>query len=216
VFFFGQVVHAGENFLIVHFVPSVGLPDGELPTGVRCASRPVTPSSLLRPRAPRSGTAERDTRYWQLMRSGLSNAAACKVLGVCRQTGVRIRASHHQQTPAVVPPAGSSGRYLSLRERCRIADLLRLDCSLRAIAAELGRAPSTIKTRRTALRRSRPRWPYSKAERRADDRDPRPRHLGRDRSLRRRGRRFAFLTTVVPAAQVADQKEDHAAASFQV
>lgn len=37
------------------------------------------------------------------------------------------------------------GRYLTLCERLQIADLLRLDCSLRAIAVELGRSPSTIK-----------------------------------------------------------------------
>jgi IS30 family transposase len=38
-----------------------------------------------------------------------------------------------------------SGRYLDVRERLQIADLLRLGCSLRRIAAELGRHPSTIK-----------------------------------------------------------------------
>jgi IS30 family transposase len=38
-----------------------------------------------------------------------------------------------------------SSRYLDIRERLQIADLLRLGCSLRRIAAELGRHPSTIK-----------------------------------------------------------------------
>jgi IS30 family transposase len=38
-----------------------------------------------------------------------------------------------------------SGRYLDVRERLQIADLLRLGCSVRRIAAELGRHPSTIK-----------------------------------------------------------------------
>lgn len=58
----------------------------------------------------------------------------------------RIRARNRQQTaPSAPRPATSAGRYLSLRERLQIADLLRLDYSLRAIATELGRAPSTIK-----------------------------------------------------------------------
>jgi transposase, IS30 family len=100
---------------------------------------------LLRRRAPRSDVEIRDTQYWQLMRSGMTNTAACKILGVTRRTGSQIRARYRRQTmPAqrAVPP---SGRYLSLRERLQIADLLRLGCSMRAIAHQLGRSPSTIK-----------------------------------------------------------------------
>lgn len=33
----------------------------------------------------------RDVRYWELMRSGLTNTSACKILGVSRQLGTRIR-----------------------------------------------------------------------------------------------------------------------------
>jgi len=43
----------------------------------------------------------------------------------------------------VVPPAGPS-RYLSEDERIHIADRLREKASLRAVAAELGRSPSTV------------------------------------------------------------------------
>jgi IS30 family transposase len=75
----------------------------------------------------------------------MTNTAACKILGVTRRTGVVIRARHRQQTPTPARPGGRSGRYLSLTERLQIADLLRLDYSLRQIARELGRAPSTIK-----------------------------------------------------------------------
>jgi transposase, IS30 family len=100
---------------------------------------------LLRRRAPRSDVQVLDTRYWQLMRSGVTNTAGCKILGVTRRTGVRIRARYRQQTAARTRQAAWSGRYLSLRERLQIADLLRLGCSLRRIAAELGRSPSTIK-----------------------------------------------------------------------
>lgn len=100
---------------------------------------------LMRARAPRSDTQERDTRYWELMRSGVTNTEASRILGMHRKTGTRIRAGRHQQT-APPPQAGTPiGRYLSPRERLQIADLLRLGCSIRAIAAELGRSPSTIK-----------------------------------------------------------------------
>ncbi|HEY0695208.1 MAG TPA: helix-turn-helix domain-containing protein [Kribbella sp.] len=44
-------------------------------------------------------------------------------------------------------PVSSSGRYLSLHERLRIADLLRLGCSMRAIAVELGAQPFDDQTR---------------------------------------------------------------------
>jgi len=100
---------------------------------------------LMRTRAPRSDVRMRDTRYWELMRSGLTNTAACTILGVTRRTGGRIRARNHQQTAPPARPGASAGRYLSLRERLQIADLLQLDYSLRAIATELGRAPSSIK-----------------------------------------------------------------------
>lgn len=93
----------------------------------------------------RADARDRDTRYWELMRSGMTNTGACKILGVTRKTGQRIRARRRHQSVAVTRPATPSGRYLSLTERLRIADLMRLDYSMRGIAAELGRAPSTIK-----------------------------------------------------------------------
>ena len=43
------------------------------------------------------------------------------------------------------PGRVSTGRYLDLRERLQISDLLRLGFSLRGVADELGRHPSTIK-----------------------------------------------------------------------
>jgi IS30 family transposase len=79
------------------------------------------------------------------MRCGMTNTAACKILGVTRRTGSRIRARYRQQTAAPARPAAKPGRYLTLRERLQIADLLRLGCSLRATALELGRSPSTVK-----------------------------------------------------------------------
>jgi len=101
--------------------------------------------ALLQGRAARSDVQRRDTRYWELMRSGLSNTAACKLLGVSRRTGGRIRQRHRHQTATATVKQPSDGRYLSLSERLQIADLLALGLSMRAVAAELGRSPSTVK-----------------------------------------------------------------------
>jgi transposase, IS30 family len=89
--------------------------------------------------------AELVDTYWQLMRSGETNTSACKVLGMSRRSGTTIRRAHQYQTRVLVPRVVWSGRYLDVRERLQIADLLRLGFSLRRIAAELGRHPSTIK-----------------------------------------------------------------------
>ncbi len=86
----------------------------------------------------------RDIRYWELMRSGMTNTAACKILGVSRQLGTRIRQRSRYQTRPPAPPE-HGGRYLSLWERLKIADLLGFGWSLRRIAGELGRSPSTVK-----------------------------------------------------------------------
>lgn len=89
--------------------------------------------------------AELVDTYWQLMRSGETNTSACRVLGMSRRSGTTIRRAHQYQTRVRVPGVVWSGRYLDVRERLQIADLLRLGFSLRRIAAELGRHPSTIK-----------------------------------------------------------------------
>ena len=108
---------------------------------IRSAVRQAAVSS-----APAPSRAElREARYWELMRSGLTNAAACRILGVSRRAGSRIRQRSRYQTVAQARPERWSGRYLSLPERLEIADLLGFGWSLRKIAAELGRSPSTIK-----------------------------------------------------------------------
>ena len=89
--------------------------------------------------------AELDDTYWQLMRSGETNMSASRVLGMRRRSGTKIRRAHQYQTRVLVPRVAWSGRYLDLRERLQIADLIRLGFSMRRIAAELGRHPSTIK-----------------------------------------------------------------------
>jgi len=109
---------------------------------VRASSRHV--ELLMQPRA-RSKGEQREQRYWELMRQGMTNTAACKVLGVNRRTGTLIRARHRHQSAARAQQERCSGRYLSLHERLQIADLLHLGSSMRQIAAELGRSPSTVK-----------------------------------------------------------------------
>ena len=99
---------------------------------------------LMQPRR-RSKTEQREQRNWELMRQGMTNTAACKLLGVSRRTGGLIRQRHRHQTAERAAKRLSGGRYLSLRERLQIADLLALGLSMRAVAAELGRSPSTVK-----------------------------------------------------------------------
>jgi hypothetical protein len=41
---------------------------------------------------------------WQLMRSGETNASACRVLGMSRRSGTTIRRAHQYQTRVLVPP----------------------------------------------------------------------------------------------------------------
>jgi len=89
--------------------------------------------------------ATRDDAYWQLMRSGETNASASRLLGMHRRPGTNIRRAQQHQTRPPVRPAASAGRYLDLRERLQICDLLGLGFSLRGVANELGRHPSTIK-----------------------------------------------------------------------
>ncbi|RFA06751.1 IS30 family transposase [Subtercola boreus] len=85
----------------------------------------------------------RNDKYWQLMRDGLSNADACRLLGMTEANGRSIRKRAHFTIPSLIRPP-NAGRYLDGRERLQIADLLRLGHSMRQIATELGRQPSTI------------------------------------------------------------------------
>lgn len=91
-------------------------------------------------RLPRK-RAERE-RFWELRSQGMSRAEIAVEIGAnadtlklwARQTGgVRPR-----------PPATPSGRYLSLEERERIADLKTAGATKAEIAADLGRHASTI------------------------------------------------------------------------
>jgi IS30 family transposase len=100
-------------------------------------------------------TAQR-ARYVELARQGLSNGEICHILGIVRRTGTkwrygyRLRDAETGRVHSYPPmadfnrPMFSSPRLLSEEERIRIADLVRAGKSIRAVAASLGRAPSTI------------------------------------------------------------------------
>jgi IS30 family transposase len=98
--------------------------------------------------------AETRVEYARLMRQGISNAEACRMLKINRRTGMRwrhgrtVKKAHKRETIyapifKIAPPV-ISPRYLSEDERVQIADALQFGTSLRGIAVALGRSPSTI------------------------------------------------------------------------
>jgi IS30 family transposase len=130
------------------------------------------------------------------MREGLGNAAASRLVGVNRKTGHRWRYGRSVATrtgeirtyPAIVTPADPmSARFLSEAERISIADGLIQGRSIRTIAGELGRAPSTIsrEIRRNQDTETGAYHPF-RAQRRAGGRRVRrrPSKLVRDLELR--------------------------------
>jgi IS30 family transposase len=135
----------------------------------------------------RTKAEDREARYWELMRSAMSNTAACRVLGMSRRTGTLIRKRRRHQSFAPPGEASCSGRYLSLRERLQIADLLTLGYSMRRVAAELGRSPSTIKRELDRHRDHEGRYLPQVADHAAAEgrRRPRPHKLVADPALRR-------------------------------
>ena len=111
--------------------------------------------------------------YWLARRKGLNNTRATILIGVDRNQGTRwMRAARENGIPR---PRSTSARYLSLAERETIADGLRQGRPLRAIAAELGRAPSTVsrELRRNACPAQNRYGPFA-ADRRAEERARRP------------------------------------------
>ncbi len=108
-----------------------------------------------RKRTPAGGVqAEKQQRYVQLIAQGVNNSEACRLVGINRKTGNRWRYGRRVRNSAgalvIYAPVKinearpRSPRYLSEQERIQIADLLAAKTSLRGIAEQLGRAPSTI------------------------------------------------------------------------
>jgi IS30 family transposase len=97
---------------------------------------------------------EKRAAFAGLIARGVPNAEACRIVGINRRTGTRWRYGREITSssgvrlhyPSVINAAKReiSDRYLSEQERVRIADLRRAGLGVRAIAAEVGRSPSTI------------------------------------------------------------------------
>jgi transposase, IS30 family len=106
-------------------------------------------------RTPLGGVqVEKQRNYLRLIAQGVNNAEACRRVGINRKTGNRWRygrtvrnsagASVHYPPVTVTEPKPRHPRYLSELERIRIADLRAAGATIRAVAADLGRAPSSI------------------------------------------------------------------------
>ncbi|MBT2595983.1 IS30 family transposase [Arthrobacter sp. ISL-72] len=120
------------------------------------------------------------------MKKGHSNSAACRILGIHKNTGQRwlhgrngveglVQQGLDPRPRKAVPMASGSSRYLSEDERIYIADRLLVRASLQSIARDLGRSPSTISRE---LARNRPdsrRYHPFRAQKMAQKRKPRPR-----------------------------------------
>jgi transposase, IS30 family len=154
-----------------------------------------------RRRTPAGGVqAEKQQRYVQLIAQGVSNAEACRLVGINRRTGTRWRYGRRVRNsggdvvnyPAVkitkVRPR--SPRYLSEPERIRIADLRSAGATVRGIASALGRAPSTIS--REIRRNSDPDGRY---------RPHHAEHVARMRACKPRTRRIAGDAVLAEASR---------------
>src|ERR1017187_7914265 len=97
-------------------------------------------------------SAKRDL-YIELMSRGVSNTAACRAAGVNRRTGTRWRRGRtvvnragqaRTYKPILDERTQVSERFLSEAERVMIAEGLVARHTIRSIAADLGRSPSTV------------------------------------------------------------------------
>lgn len=136
-----------------------------------------------RRRTPAGGVqAEKQQRYVRLIAQGISNAEACRLVGINRRTGTRWRYGRSVRNSAGevlhYPPVKiekarpRSPRYLSEQERIVIADLLAAGTTVRGIATEMGRSPSTVS--REIRRNSDPDGRYRPHSRRACRQGARP------------------------------------------
>jgi transposase, IS30 family len=102
---------------------------------------------------PAPQTAKRE-QFARVIARGVSNAEACRLVGVNPRTGKRWRqgrtilsssgAKLHYPAVITTGKCEISPSYLSEDERVRIGDLRRAGHGVRAIAAELHRPPCTI------------------------------------------------------------------------
>ncbi|MET8054978.1 IS30 family transposase [Streptosporangium sp. NPDC005286] len=129
------------------------------------------------------------------MDQGFSHNTACQIVGINSRTGRRWRNGYNptagkKGAPPVrgqVAPQVGPSRYLREEDRIHIADRVREKVSIREIARELGRAPSTIsrEVRRNRHPTNGQYRPHA-AQARADARRPRPKpsKIGQNPELR--------------------------------
>ena len=84
------------------------------------------------------------TAYRSLVTNGTGKREAARTVGINYRTAKRWDTQDALTATSTPPVLVISSRYLSEPERIRIADLHRARVSLRAIARELDRSPSTI------------------------------------------------------------------------
>nr|WP_174856020.1 IS30 family transposase [Streptomyces hyaluromycini] len=141
------------------------------------------------------------------MEQGYSTREAARIVGINLRTGKRWRNGRRASgdSKAVSPIYQGTGQmsvypesegpprpshYLQEHDRIHIADRLREKASVRQIAGELGRSPSTISREIRRNRRAMPKggWSYQPfhAHRRAERRRPRPKagKIGQNAELR--------------------------------
>ncbi|MFD7232851.1 helix-turn-helix domain-containing protein [Streptomyces sp. NPDC059881] len=89
--------------------------------------------------------------YLPLTQQGYSNREASRIVGINPRTGKRWRNGWHsppwrKPKPPITAeaPVAEQSRHLREADRIHIADRLREKASIRQIAAELGRSPSTV------------------------------------------------------------------------
>jgi transposase, IS30 family len=138
----------------------------------------------LRGRPPVPGAVR--ARFWDGVRSGLSLRAAAEAAGVRRH----LAEGWFREAGGVAGngPRAGGGRYLSLAEREEIAALAAAGEGVRAIAAQLGRAPSTVSRelrRNSSAVHGRRRYRAVAAQARAEQRArrPKPAKLAQDAGL---------------------------------
>lgn len=106
------------------------------------------------PGRPTVGRREHRQQFWEGIARGLTSEQAAIAAGVSQAVGTRWFRECGGMPPLSLQPL--SGRYLSFAEREEIAILQAGGRSIREIAAQLGRSPSTIsrELRRNASTRS--------------------------------------------------------------
>jgi len=134
---------------------------------------------------------EVEREFWVQVRSGLSVVDAAVSAGVSRPSGQRLFARSGGVIPSLAEPVSTV--RLSLDERHRIAALRKARFGVRAIAADLGRSPSTISRELRRNANGEGRYLPAAAQSRADQRS---RERGRKASPARLATNLRLRRTV--------------------